>query len=109
MDIVLKPKKQPREGLDADVINPDIFAGRSIAEIDALEIFNGNRRVKLAEFFDVSGSTSSSSEDIRIIIDGDVSRTKRIGQGMKAGEILIKGSIDMYVGAEMKGGRIIVE
>jgi formylmethanofuran dehydrogenase subunit C len=108
-EITLTPKEQPRAGLEAEVITPDVFAGKEIKDIKALEIFYGNRKGKLGDFFKVSGSKVDNAEDLRIVINGDVSRTKRIGEAMTAGEIIIRGNVDMYVGARMNGGKIIVE
>lgn len=108
-EIILTPKEQPEVPLEADSITPDSFAGKSIDEIKAIKIWNGNRQVDLSEFFDVEGEFSENPSEIKIIIDGDVYNTKRIGQGMTAGEITIKGNTSMYVGAEMKGGKITVE
>jgi len=108
-EIILKPKIQPGEGIEAEAINPDTFAGKDIDEIENLDVFHGNRKETLKDFFDVSGTRIDDAADLRIVIDGDVSRTKRIGENMKAGEILIKGDADMYVGLKMSGGRITVE
>lgn len=108
-EVILKPKEQPNIWLEAEVIKPDVFAGKGLKEIEALEIFYGSKKARLGDFFEVSGSVSDKAEDVRIIIAGDVSRTKRIGEDMSVGEIIIRGSADMYVGARMKGGRIIVE
>ncbi len=107
-EIVLKPKEQPTTSLEAEVINPDVFAGKEIKEIEDLEVFFGNKRGKLGDFFNVSGKKVADAAKLRIVIDGDVGRTKRIGQEMGAGEIVIKGNSDMYLGARMKGGRIVL-
>jgi formylmethanofuran dehydrogenase subunit C len=108
-EIILVPKDQPRVGLQAEVIKPEEFAGKDIEEIKNLEVFCGNRKSKLGDFFEVSGSKADDAGELRIVIDGSVSRTKRIGEEMGAGEIQIKGDVDMYVGAKMKGGKIVVE
>ncbi len=108
-EITLIPKEQPAIPLEADVISPDVFAGKDTKGIKELEVYHGNARGKLGDFFEISGSKVEDAEKLRIIVKGDVKRTKRIGQGMTAGEIVVKGSADMYVGARMKGGRIIVE
>jgi formylmethanofuran dehydrogenase subunit C len=107
--ITLLPKEQPKARLWGDLITPDMFAGKNIREIESLPIFCGNREAQLGEFFDISGSAAESAKDLCIVIDGDVSRTKRIGQGMKNGSIIINGNADMYVGAGMKGGQLIVK
>ncbi len=108
-EIVLVPREQPDYGLIAECISCDVFAGRSLEEIENLPVYYGNRRGKLADFFDVSGEVAGRAEEQRIIIDGNVTKTRWIGRGMSAGEIVVRGSADMYVGAWMSGGRIVVE
>ncbi len=107
-EIVLKPKEQPATSLEAEVINPDVFAGKDLKEIEELEVFFGNEIGRLGDFFKVSGKKVEEAAKLRILIDGDVGRTKRIGQEMNSGEIVIKGNADMYLGARMKGGRIVL-
>ncbi|MGQ9721064.1 MAG: formylmethanofuran dehydrogenase subunit C [Candidatus Jordarchaeum sp.] len=107
--IELTPLEQTRIPIEAEVISPDKFAGKTIDEIKGLAIWKGNRQKKLGELFKVSGESAASPEEISIVIKGDVPTTKRIGLGMSAGEIIIKGKVGMHVGAEMKGGKIIVE
>ncbi|MBI4343988.1 MAG: formylmethanofuran dehydrogenase subunit C [Euryarchaeota archaeon] len=108
-EITLRPKEQPKVRLEAEVINPAVFAGKGLKEIEGLQIQLGNTRVRLADFFEVSGARVDDPKDLRIVIDGDAGHTKRIGEGMATGEILVRGGVDMYVGARMTGGRIIVE
>ncbi len=100
-EIALKPNVQPATSLEAEVISPDVFAGKELREIAELEVHYGNRKGKLGDFFEVSGSKVDEASKLRIVINGDVGRTKRIGQGMSAGEIVIKGNVDMYLGARM--------
>ncbi|MBD3194063.1 MAG: formylmethanofuran dehydrogenase subunit C [Candidatus Lokiarchaeota archaeon] len=106
-EIKLKLKKTHKFPLEADVISTDVFAGKSNDEIKALELYLGNEVVQLGEFFDVTGKSGDANE-LKIIIDGDVSNVKRIGEKMTAGEIEINSDIGMHVGNQMKGGKIIV-
>ncbi|GAB6055644.1 formylmethanofuran dehydrogenase subunit C [Methanobacterium movens] len=108
-EIILTPKKQPQVPLETPNIKPDVFAGKTIDEIKELEINYGNEKAILADFFDIEGTPAETAGEIKIIIDGDVSKTKRIGQQMTAGEILVKGDVYMYVGLEMEGGKITVQ
>ncbi len=108
-ELVLRPLEQPACGLSAESISCDVFAGKSVEEIEALEVYSGNRRRRLGDFFSVSGEAGDTPEETRIVIEGDVPRTKWIGRGMSAGEILVKGSTGMYTGAWMRGGRILVQ
>ena len=97
--------------IEAEVIRPEAFAGKKKEEIEGLIIWQGAAQIPLAEFFDVDVDGSAgltTPEETKIIIEGDVSRVKRIGQAMKAGSIEISGSAGMHLGAEMAGGSIFV-
>lgn len=106
-EIKLKLKKQPEFPLEADVITPDNFAGKEISAINELELYHGNEKVKLSEYFEVSGDTSEADE-LKIVVSGDLSNVKRIGEKMTTGEIVIEGDAGMHVGNQMEGGRITV-
>jgi formylmethanofuran dehydrogenase subunit C len=108
-EIILTPKEQPQVPLEVQSITPDSFAGKSIEEIKEIEIWHGNTKTRLENFFDVAGEAGATPSEIKITIDGDVHNTKRIGQAMTAGEITIKGNTNMYLGCEMAGGKITVE
>ena len=106
-EIKLKLKKQPEFPLEADAITPDNFAGKTTAEIKKLELFHSKEIVHLGDFFEVTGK-STEVKDTMIIIDGDCSNVKRIGEKMTDGEIVINGNVGMHVGNQMEGGKIIV-
>ena len=106
-EIKLKLKKEHKFPLEADVISPDHFAGKTAAEIKKFEVYHGNESKKLGDFFDVSGKGGEVNE-IKIIIDGNVSNVKRIGEKMSDGEIIINSDVGMHVGNQMTGGKITV-
>jgi formylmethanofuran dehydrogenase subunit C len=89
--------------IEADAISPDNFAGRSQAEIAGLPLFHGRRRVTLGDLFAVEGEDSQD-----IVLEGDLSHVKRLGQAMSRGRITIHGDAGMHTGAEMSGGEIVV-
>lgn len=91
------------------MITPDMFAGKDIQEIENLTVYYGNKTAPLKDFFKVEGGRGETPGEIRIIINGDASKTKRIGQEMTAGEIVVKGSVDMYAGRLIKGGKLLIE
>jgi formylmethanofuran dehydrogenase subunit C len=76
----------------------------SLAEIERFEIFNGNRKLPLAEFFDVTGDPS----DARFEFEGDLAGVHWIGCQMEEGEIHIRGDAGRHIGSEMTGGVIHV-
>lgn len=94
--------------INAESITPDNFAGKSLNEITALNIWEGNRKKTLGELFKVTGEDCETLENVRIEIVGDLRKVKRIGINMSAGEIVIRGDVSMHLGEEMKGGTIIV-
>ncbi|MHA1884148.1 MAG: formylmethanofuran dehydrogenase subunit C [Promethearchaeota archaeon] len=106
-EIKLKFKTQTDFPVEADVISPDNFSGKTAAEIKNLEVYHGNEAKALGDFFGVSGKTGDIA-DTKIVIDGDVSNVKRIGEKMTGGEIVINSSVGMHVGNNMSGGKIIV-
>jgi formylmethanofuran dehydrogenase subunit C len=108
-EIILRPKGSIDIMVEAEIINPDIFAGKTTSEIERLIVWQGAKQLPLSRFFDVEGSAGSSSAETKIIVRGNVPRVKHIGHGMKAGEIVIEGSAGMHVGSEMIGGSILVK
>jgi formylmethanofuran dehydrogenase subunit C len=102
--LLLKYESDTTIPIEAEVITPDHLAGKSTAEIASLPVQHGNVQVPLGEFFTVEGS----ADDQDIVIEGDCSRVKWIGAGMKSGRITIRGNAGMHTGAEMAGGEIHV-
>ncbi len=95
--------------LEAEVINPNVFSGKKIEEIENLTVYHGNRRAKLGEFFDIEGTSCDDASKLRIVVEGNLENVKRIGEGMNSGEIVVKGNVGMHLGDFMSGGRIVVE
>jgi len=94
--------------VDAECITPDAFAGKSMGEIGALQIWEGNRRRTLGELFQIEGEESGPPERASIHLIGDLGKVRRIGAGMSAGEITVTGDVGMHLGEGMKGGTIRV-
>jgi formylmethanofuran dehydrogenase subunit C len=107
--INLYPVKEFRFPVNAECISPEVFQGKTPAEIETLKIWEGNKQKMLRELFKVEEVRAENSPETEAItIRGDVSKVRRIGAGMKSGEITIYGSVGMHLGEEMKGGRITV-
>jgi len=107
-EVTLIPKKAIDIKLEADVITPDSFAGKTSEEIGMLSVWQGPTTYPLSDFFEVTGNAGSSAAETLIRIKGDAMRIKRIGECMSAGKIEIEGSAGMHVGTGMKGGEIVV-
>ena len=72
----------------------------TLAEIERFEIFHGNRKIPLAEFFSVSGDP----HDARFEFEGHLAGVHWIGAQMSEGEIHVQGDAGRHVGSEMTGG-----
>jgi formylmethanofuran dehydrogenase subunit C len=89
----------------AECISPDVFQGKTLDEIAALTLWEGNKQKTLGALFKIEENTAESPN---ITINGDVSEVRRIGMGMKNGEIVINGNTGMHLGSKMAGGKITV-
>jgi formylmethanofuran dehydrogenase subunit C len=103
--ITLTPLKQFNVPVQAACISPDVFKGKSLEEIGKLPVTEGNRSMTLCNLFKIE---EDGAETPDITINGDASRVKRIGQGMKTGEIVVNGDCGMHTGEKMAGGKITV-
>lgn len=90
--------------LEVEGITPDRLRELSLAEIEKLEIFHGNAKQPLAEFFCVSGT----SADEQHVWSGDLAGVHWLGTKMQSGRIEVQGNIGRHVGSELKGGEIHV-
>ena len=103
--IVLAPKRKFEVPVQAACISPDVFKGKTAAEIANLPVTEGNRNLKLGDLFEIQ---EDNLETPYITINGDAGKVKRIGQAMKAGEIVVNGDCGMHTGEKMSGGKITV-
>jgi formylmethanofuran dehydrogenase subunit C len=108
MVVKLKPKYLFKVPINAKCVSPNLFAGKSLKEINKLEVWEGNKQKTLSSVFYVEGQANSTAQETRIHLTGDLQKVKRIGTNMSAGEILIQGNTGMHLGEEMKGGKITV-
>jgi formylmethanofuran dehydrogenase subunit C len=106
--VTLTPKQIESISIEAEVIKPENFAGKTPAEIKALPLYIGNRASTIGDIFEVKVEGQGQVEHTCIVINGSVPRVKRIGEKMAAGRIDIKGDVDMHLGAFMSGGSISV-
>jgi len=107
--INLKMIKSSSIALEFDNVLPELLYDKSLEDVKNTIIFHGNKKEALSDYFDVNITGKSDiPDDCEIIIDGDLSRVKRIGYCMSSGKIVANGDVDFHVGACMSGGTIIV-
>jgi len=107
--ITLRPLRAFEISVEAEVISPGRFSSLTLGQISAQEVFMGNRKMKLADLFKVDGDDPPANlEETMIILDGDFSKVKRIGEDMSTGILEVRGNVGMRAGSGMKGGILTV-
>ena len=91
--ITLIPKRKFEVPVQAACISPDVFKGKTVAEIANMPVTEGNRNLKLGDLFEIKQDDTPTPD---ITINGDAGKVKRIGQGMKTGEIVVNGDCGMH-------------
>ena len=90
--------------LEVEGITPDLLREKPLAEIERLDIFQGNVKQPLAEFFRVQGSPG----DEHHVWSGELSGVHWLGTKMARGRIEVQGNIGRHLGSELQGGEIHV-
>jgi len=93
--------------VECSEISPNSFAGKTLDQIRATEVWEGNKRNRLDDIFQVKEEGNTASEKLTVRIVGDASRIRKIGYCMTEGSIVIEGDAGMYLGEEMSSGSII--
>jgi formylmethanofuran dehydrogenase subunit C len=106
MPLVLAPRAASGGPLSIDLagILPEAVRGLSAAAAARLPIEADCRPCELGAAFVVSGS----ADDGRIECQGDFSRVHRVGAGMAAGRIDVRGDVGRHAGEAMSGGALVV-
>ena len=103
----LNPKYDFKYPIEGKNISPDIFKGKSIKEIESLEMWEGNRKRTIGELFEIKDD-GTPSEEYTIKIEGNIQTVRNVGAEMSMGNIIIKGDVGMHLGEAMSGGMITV-
>lgn len=99
--LVLSLKNRPAQRIDLAPLTAAPLAGRTLSEVAAIELWSGNRTLRLGDAFDLSGDPGPELE-IRNCCD----QLDRIGAGMAEGRLVVKGDAGAYFGAGLTGGVI---
>ena len=97
-------RAEPPLRLSLDGLIPERLAGLSSGEIERLPLRLGNRRGAVGDWFRVEAGPADLVE-----ISGAGGRLDCIGEGMKAGRIIVAGDAGAYLGRAMRGGSISVQ
>jgi formylmethanofuran dehydrogenase subunit C len=95
----------PAQTVDLSPLVPDKLAGKRREEIARIDLACGNRRLRVAELFDMDGEHAEDG----IAIRGSTDRLTHIGARMEHGTISVEGGCGPYAGLAMRGGEIVIQ
>ena len=93
----------PVQRLDLSPLTPQNLAGKTVAEIERLEVGTTRVRVTAGDVFRIRNGDSTA-----IVIEGGGPRFDRVGMGMTEGSIRVEGEVGVEAGRLMAGGQLTV-
>ncbi|MDR3101781.1 MAG: formylmethanofuran dehydrogenase subunit C [Methanocalculaceae archaeon] len=100
--LIVRESDSPHLPIEAEVITPEILCRTARVTVHV-----GNQKMKLSDVFDVHVDGEAAGPGAtEIVLLGDASRVKRIGEYMTDGKIIVDGDIGMHCGDFMAGGTI---
>jgi formylmethanofuran dehydrogenase subunit C len=99
----LRAKQAPALRVDLRGVTPDALATRTSAEVERWPIGHGNAWVPLGEFFSVE-----PRGDDALVFEADLSHFDRVGWQMAGGRLQVEGDVGDYVGGGMRAGELLV-
>ena len=94
----------PTQRLDLARLTPHHLVGKSVAEIERIELGTTRRRVKVGEVFRFRPGEAS-----QIVIEGGSTRFDRVGMGMTAGALVVEGEVGVQAGRALAGGSLTIQ
>lgn len=102
---LLRPRRPLDLPVEAEVLVPERFRGVDRASAMRFPVAWGRRTLPLGELFEIDVEEGGEA----LILEGDFSRVKKIGRGMKEGLLVVRGDAGMHLGSALSGGTIRVE
>jgi formylmethanofuran dehydrogenase subunit C len=104
--------KIPDIPVEAENLKPENITGKNVDEIKDIPILVGKNWEPAGNWFDViiedSPGSDSEKPAIDFFIKGDLTRFKRIGEGMSQGRMQVDGPVGFHAGAKMTGGELVI-
>ncbi|ADQ84727.1 formylmethanofuran dehydrogenase subunit C [Methylovorus sp. MP688] len=96
-------KTAPQQRVDLSALTPDALAGKSLADIAAIELPSGHEQPRVDALFDISGDDATD-----IVIKNATDRLDYIGHGMRSGRITVHGNVGSYLAFKLRKGEIVL-
>ncbi|MDP2904443.1 MAG: formylmethanofuran dehydrogenase subunit C, partial [Methylovulum sp.] len=101
--LTLTLKYRPDQRVDMSPLVCQVLQDKEPAEIAAIELQSGKRKLRVDELFNLSGSDTHI-----IIIKNSFDKLDFIGKGLDGGTISVEGDAGAYLGLGMLSGEIKV-
>ncbi|MCZ0860382.1 formylmethanofuran dehydrogenase subunit C [Methanocorpusculum sp. MG] len=100
--LIVRDSVDPHLPIEAEVITPE-----TLCKTVRVNVYVGNQKMQLSDVFDIRVDGEAAGPGAtEIILIGDASRVKRVGEYMTDGRIIVDGDIGMHCGDFMTGGTI---
>jgi len=96
-------RSSPPQRLDLSSLTPQSLAGKSIGEIESIELQTTRARITAGDVFRISRGDAT-----KIHFAGGSERFDRVGYGMTHGSIVVDGDVGVEAGRLMAGGQLSV-
>ena len=93
----------PAQRLDLSSLTPQNLAGKTVPEIERIELQTTRARVTAGDVFRVR-----EGDPAQIVIEGGAARFDRVGTGLAAGSITVEGEVGVEAGRLMSGGQLTI-
>jgi formylmethanofuran dehydrogenase subunit C len=93
----------PDQRLDLSPLIPQNLAGKTVPEIERIELQMTRMRVTVGDVFRIR-----EGDPEKIVIEGGTERFDRVGMRMGSGAIRVEGKVGVQVGRLMSGGQLTV-
>jgi formylmethanofuran dehydrogenase subunit C len=99
--LTLTLKQRTDQRVDMSPLSCHLLAGKDPAEIAAIELQNGKRKVRVGELFTISGDDTHN-----LVIRNSFGKLDYIGKDLQGGKISVEGSAGAYLALGMKSGHV---
>ena len=93
----------PAQRLDLAPLIPQNLAGKTIAEIERIEVGTTRIRVTVGDVFHVH-----TGDPATIVFEGGSTRFDHVGMGLTEGAIIVEGEVGVQAGRLMSGGQLTI-
>ena len=110
--VYLTLRTAPAMPVEAESLLPENVTGKSAEQIATLPLQVGNRTETVGDHFkveiheDSSGGPEEGTAALELA--GDLTRFKRLGEGMSRGAMTVNGAVGFHAGARMSGGTLTI-